>query len=228
MFAQAPPSTEVKPQQFNLDATYAYVGKGPQNDNYNGSKGTMAPISQYPSALYFNITRPTIENLKCDAILEVYNIKITSDKGPYENFAYFAGTNYNPSFTQAELNNLTERIYNLIDVNDIDGITGNFLFNWTSDESILSAKVGSFGVYTNYKNGLGLWSTGKPNAVTVIINRIGYVTTTDGIISVQPDTISANNKTQVQLQEFDDGFLKNEIVPIDELSQQNRFQPLKK
>jgi hypothetical protein len=187
----------------------------------------MAPISQYPSAVYFNITRPNVENVACDAILEVFNVKMASDKGPTENFAFFTGTNYNPSFSKKELITLTNHIYDLINLNTVDGVSGNFRFNWTADEFILSTKVGSFGTYTNYKNGLGLWSEGKPNAISVFIYRIGYVTMTDGAVVVQPDAISANNKTQVQLQEYNDGFLKNEIVPMDELSQKNRFQPLK-
>jgi len=225
--AKAPQSIELKPQQFNLDATYAYVGQGPPNTTFTDSKGiTPSPVSQYPSAVYFNITRPTVENVECDAILEVFNVKIASDKGPAENFAFFAGTNYNPSFSDEELNTLTEHIYDLIDLNKVDGVTGNFRFNWTNGESILSAKVGSFGIYTNYVNGLGLWSAGKPNTISVTFHRIGYVTMTNGVISVQPDTISANNKTQLQLQEYNDGFFKNEIVPTDELSQRNRFQPL--
>jgi len=225
--AKAPQLIELKPQQFNLDAAYAYVGQGPQNDTFTDSRGILlSPISEYPSAVYFNITRPTVENVACDAILEVYNVTIASDKGPAENFVFFAGTNYNPSFSDAELNTLTEGIYDLFDLSTVDGVTGNFRFNWTDDESILSAKVGSYGTYTNYKNGLGLWSAGKPNTISVTIHRIGYVTMTNGAISVQPDTESVNNKTQVQLQEYDDGFLKNKIVPTDELLQKNRFQPL--
>ena len=49
---------------------------------------------------------------------------------------------------------------------------------------------------------------------------------TNGDISVQPDTQGLNNKTQVQLQEYNDGFLKNEM-PMDALSQNNKFEPLK-
>lgn len=225
--ATAPEISTAEPQ-FNLDVAYAYVGQGIQNDTFTDARGTLlSPVSQYPSAVYFNITRPTVENVACDAILEVYNVKIASDKGLAENFVFFAGTNYNPSFSDAELCTLTESIYDLFDLNTVDGVTGNFRFNWTNDESILSTKVGSFGTYTNYINGLGLWSAGKPNAISVTFHRIGCVTMTNGVISVQPDSISANNKTQVQLQEFDHGFLKNKIVPTDKLAQKNRFQPLK-
>jgi hypothetical protein len=224
--ATAPEISTAEPQ-FNLDVTYAYVGQGIQNDTFTDARGTLlSPVSQYPSAVYFNITRHIVENVACDAILEVYNVKIASDTGLAENFVFFTGTNYNPSFSDADLNALTEGIYDLFDLNTVDGVTGNFRFNWTNDESILSAKVGSFGIYTNYINGLGLWSAGKPNTISVFTNRIGYLTMTNGFISIQPDTTSANNKTQVQLQKFDDGFLKNEIVPPSKLPQENRFQPI--
>ncbi len=226
--AEVPQLTYSKPKQFNLDVTYAYVGQGPPNATFTDSKGIiLSPASQYPSAVYLNITCPSIENVECDAILEVFNVKIASDKGPDENFAYFVGTNYNPSFSDEELNTLTMHIYDLIDLEKVDGVTGNFRFNWTKGESILSTKVGSFGIYTNYVNDLGLWNAGKPNTISVTVHRIGYVTMTNGISSVQPDLISDNNKAQVQLQEHNNGFLKNTIVPTDELSQRDQFQPLK-
>jgi hypothetical protein len=215
-------------QQFNLDASYAYVGKGTPNVTVTDSRGNLLrPISQYPSAVYFNVTRPSVENLECDAILEVFNITIASDKGPAEHFIFFTGTNYNPSFSDAELDTLTWKIYDLFDIDTIDGVSGIFYPNWTAGDSFLSAKVGSYGTYTDYGNDLGLWSEGKPNAISVTFHRIGYVTMTNGAVSMQPDVISVNDKTQVQLQEHNEGFLKNEIVPLDELSENNRFQPNK-
>ena len=225
--AQAPKLMDPKPKQFDLAVAYSYVGQGPQNDTFTDSYGTvLSPVSQYPSAVYFNITRPNIEKVTCDAVLEVYEVIIASDKGPTEKFVYFAGTNYNPSFSGTEYNSLTQGIYDLFDLSAVDAITGDFRFNWTDNESALSAKVGSYGIYTNYVNGLGLWSKGKPNTISVNIFRIGYVTMTNGDISVQPDTQGLNNKTQVQLQEYNDGFLKNEM-PMDALSQNNKFEPLK-
>ncbi|MEJ2272303.1 MAG: hypothetical protein P8X91_07470, partial [Candidatus Bathyarchaeota archaeon] len=225
--ARAPQSTESNTQQFNLDVTYAYVGQGPQNSTCTDSKGSLlSPMTQYPSAIYFNITLSIAENVAYDAILEVFNVKIKSDRGPTENFAFFTGTNYNPSFSATELYNLTDGIYDLINPNKVDDISGNFCFNWTDDGSILSTRVGSYGIFTNYKNDLGLWNAGKPNTILVTHHRIGYVTMTNGTISVQPDVISSNNKPQIQLQKYDNGFLKNKIVPTDKLSQINRFQPL--
>ena len=223
--ASAPDFQEAE-QQFNLDASYAYVGKGNPNDTVIDSQGNLLhPISQYPSAVYFNVTRPTVENLECDAILEVFNITILSDKGPAEHFVFFTGTSYNPAFSDAELDVLTRRIYDLFDLDTVDGVSGMFYPNWTDDESFLSAKVGSYGTYTDYKNDFGLWNEGKPDTISVTFHRIGYVTTTNGTFSVKPDVISVNYKNQVQLQEHNEGFFKNEILPMDELSENNRFQP---
>jgi hypothetical protein len=224
----ASPVNSVAEQQFNLDATYAYVGKGISNDNITNAQGiVLSPISQYPSAVYFNVTRPTAENDVCDALLEVFNVTIASDKGPAEHFVFFTGTNNNPSFSDAQLNTLTEGIYDLFDVNDVDGVSGMFCYNWTNDESYLSAKVGSYGTYTNYKNGLGLWSAGQPNTISVTFHRIGYVTITNGAVSAQPDVTGVNSKTQVPLQKYGDDFLRNEIVPMDKLPQENWFEPRK-
>lgn len=229
LFAQSNILKTSKPQQFNLDAKYAYVGQGNPNDNYTDPKGNrLIAISNYPSVVYFNITRPSnIEIVSCDAIIEVYNVKITSDKGPVENHAFFTGTNYNTSFSDTELMRLTVAIYNIFDVNTVDTVSGYFRFNWTAGESFLSKKVGSFGTYDNsYRNRLGLWSAGKPNTVSMEFYRIGYVTIADGIISIQQDNVSSQNKMQNQLQEYGDGFLDNKIIPTDQLPQKNLFKPI--
>jgi hypothetical protein len=224
--AQATQSLEAKPQ-FNLDVAYAFVGQGPPNATYTDSNGhLMSPESKYPSAVYFNVTRSTnAENVSCDALIEVYIVKISSDKGTAENYAYFEGTNYKPSFSDDELTTLTPSIYDLIALSTVDGVSGHFCFNWTASESILSHKVGSFGSYSNYKSELGLWSAGQPNTISVTFHKIGYVTMTNGAISVIRSTISANI-TQVQLQKYGDDFLNNKIVPTDKLSHTNLFQPL--
>lgn len=120
---------------------------------------------------------------------------------------------------------LGEKLYPLI--NTTNGPRGGFVFNWTANTFSLEGRVGSHGSYTSSPSSLGLWSAGEPNTISVAFHRIGYVTMTAGVISVQPITVSASNKTQVQLQKFDDGFLKNEILPSDELLRENLFQPLK-
>ena len=216
----------LRPQQFNLETAYAYVGQGPSNDTFTDSKGVLlSPISRYPSAIYLNVTRPTVEDGQCDAVLEVFMVNITTDKNLTEKFIYFAGTNYTSSFSQEKLDILTEHIFELFDVNAVDAIRGNFRYNWTNNESILSPAIGSYGIYTNFFTGDGLWSKGKPDAISVTYYRIGYVTMINGAVLVQPDTESVSNKSQVQLQEKNGGFLKNNIIPADQLPQGNQFKP---
>jgi hypothetical protein len=209
---------------FNLDVAYFFVGQGPSANCTSSDGHLMYPESLYPSAVYFNVTRPTNpDNVSCDALIEVFIVKIASDKGPAENYVYFDGTNNNPSFSDAEKNALTVRIYDLFELSTIDGVSGNFCFNWTLGESLLSHKVGSYGVYTNYNYGLGLWRAGQPNTISLAVHRLGYVTMTNGVTSVVPDT-TLTSITQVQLQNSGSGFLINNIVPSNRLSQTNLFQ----
>lgn len=219
-------SVSLKPQQFHLQAAYAYVGKGPQNDTSIDQIGNkLSPVSEYPSTVIFNVTKPTIENETCDAVLEVFNVTIAADSGIAEKFVYFIGTNYNASFSDDELNTLTCGIYDLFDQTQIDAVRGNFRFNWTENEPLLSTQIGSYGIYTDYIHGAGLWSNGRPNAVTVTFHRLGNVVMTNGAVSAQPDTESANNRSQAQLQRYNDSFLINEMIPQSQLSQIDKFKP---
>ena len=215
-------------EQFILQTAYAYVGKGPENETATGEAGNLLmPVSEYPSTIIFNVTKPTAQDAKSDAILEVYNVSVATDKGLAEHFIYFIGTNTNPSFSEQELDALTAGIYNLFDVNKVDAVRGNFQFNWTEGESVLSAQVGSYGIYTDYIHGLGLWTEGQPNAISVSVHRLGNVVTTNGVISVQPDMTGIQRQTITQLAPGNHTFLINTIVPNDKLSQVNAFEPIK-
>lgn len=211
---------------FNVDVAYAFVGKGPYEAPHSHFDGILHyPKSQYPSAVYLNVTHAsTAEIESCDAVIEVYLIQIITDKGPIEKYAWFEGTNYNHSFSDSELTSLTSRIYDLVDLSTINGVRGHFRFNWTDNKSILGGKVGSFGSYSSRPSGLGLWSAGKPNTISVTVHRIGRITLNEGSISVRSDTTSA--KATFQLENYEEGFLSNKIVPVDNLSQIDLFQPL--
>lgn len=213
---------------FNLDIAYAFVGQGPPNASYTDNDGrVMSPASQYPSAVYLNVTRlPKASTGLCDAIIELFVVKISSDKGSIENYAYFDGTNIKSSFSDDELTELTNHVYDLIDLDAVDGVSGNFCFNWTTAQSILSQKIGSYGSYNNYKTGLGLWSAGQPDAISITIYRLGYVTMTNGAISVYSDKAASNALTQIQLQTYSDGFLNNKVVATNKLSQIDLFHPV--
>lgn len=221
-----PAQSDYEPQ-FNVEIAYAFVGKGPSEVPLSLFGWDVDyPESQYPSVVYFNVT-PSAAPVSCDALIEVFLIKIISDKGPTESYAYFEGTNYEPSFSDSALTSLTARIYDLIDPSTVNGVTGHFRFNWTDNTPIFGGQVGSFGVYSSNPTELGLWSVGKPNTISVTVRRIGCVIMNGGSISVRANAISAN---ALQLPKFGDGFLYNKVVPADKLAQiklqTDLFQPL--
>jgi hypothetical protein len=224
---QATQISELAPQ-FTFDVSYAYVAQGPTNDSYIDSMGNMMqPESQYPSAIYFNVTRsPDAEPISYDAMLEVYLVTLTTDKGPVENFAYFEGTNYLPSFSDDALMTITDHIYDLIDLNAVNGVRGHFCFNWTKGEAFLSPRIGSAGSYCTNPSKLGLWSAGQPNTISMEVSRIGYVTITNGVVSIIQETTIDSELLHTQLSKNGDSFLDNELISADKLLQINPFDPI--
>ncbi|MCW4044627.1 MAG: hypothetical protein NWE94_03815 [Candidatus Bathyarchaeota archaeon] len=213
---------EYKPQ-FNVDVAYAFVGKGSSEEPHSHFGWDINyPESQYPSAVYLNVTRASNAETKLyDALLEVFLIELISDKGPVESYAYFEGTNFTPSFSDAALASLTAHIYDLIDLNAVSGVSGHFRFNWTDSTSVLSRHVGSLGAYSNKPSGLGLWRSGEPGMVSVNIRRIGCVTMNGSSISSRVNVASAN--VALKLEKIGDGFLYNKMVPTDKLLQTDLF-----
>ena len=95
--------------QFQVEIAYAYVGPlPPDKASYYSTKfnETMVPASKYPSAVFLNFTSfPSIQISSCDAVIQVYGVKITADTGPTEYHAWSAGTNYT-AFTQEDFTTL--------------------------------------------------------------------------------------------------------------------------
>lgn len=71
-----------------------------------------------------------------------------------------------------------------------------------------------------------MWSAGQPDAISITIYRLGYVTMTNGAISVYSDKAASNALTQIQLQTYSDGFLNNKVVATNKLSQIDLFHPV--
>jgi hypothetical protein len=174
-----------------------------------------------------NITRtPGAQFNSSDGAVEVYGVKITADTGRMEYYAYGVGTNYTPNFSQLEKNNLTNYINNLVDHSLYRSISGNFNFNWTGDKSIISLGIGSLGWYTNTPSSNGLFSAGKPNEISVIVYRIGYITINHGVIALYKDGSQDSIKITSQLSNYENGFIYNQIIPEYSLSQINLFHPV--
>lgn len=214
--------------QFELNVAYAYVGEGPANDSYvAANEALMSPKSRYPSAVEFNVTRiPGTQIESCDAVIDFYSVQIATDTGVLEKNCYFIGTNYDPSFSKAQLTTLFEHVNDVVSPKDLTTpIRGNFEFNMTENTSILSTAVGSSGVYTTGSSSLGLWRTGEPNVVSVTVQRIGYLTIDNDSVSLYKDPSSRAPTATAQLSSHEDGFLHNTLVPANKLSQTDLFHP---
>jgi hypothetical protein len=191
------------------------------------SNASMFLADKYPSSVFLNVTRlPGVQIASCDAVVEVYGVKISTDTGPIEYHAYFIGTNYNPSFWRSDFSNLVPYVSDLVDHGIYSEITGGFVFNWTANTSIFSHTIGSIGAYTNRpSNYTGLWSAGKPNDISVTVYRIGYVTITNGSVSLFSDVITSATAV-VHASSNGNGLLYNKILPAEKLAQVDSFHPI--
>ena len=231
MYPAPPSEVAASGTQFNLNIAYAYVGSAPSNvTSYldKTSNASMYLISEYPSVVRLNVTRvPGVQIACCDAELEVYGVKIAANTGTTEYHAYFIGTNYNFCFSKSNESTLVPYVNNLVDHNVYSEITGGFVFNWTANTSVLSHTIGSIGGYTSKPSGwAGLWSSGKPNDISVTVYRIGYITMSNGSVSVYKDSITNNGTDLVQIGNYRDGFLYNKLVPAERLQQIDIFHPI--
>ena len=219
--------------QFKLNIAYAYVVQDSNNASYKAAnEAQMAPVTDYPSAVVLNTTRlPGNQIAACDAIMEVYKVQLTADTGVVENHCYNIGTNYDPSFSNADLHKLFDHVSDLSALCDSADVRGNFGLNWTQNTSRLSHSVGSIGCYSNLTrdtadsvNGAnGLWFAGKPNTISVTVQRIGYITISDGSVSVYKDSSSNDVATTKQLSNYGSGFLYNNLMPASKLQQTDLF-----
>jgi hypothetical protein len=214
--------------QFQLSVAYAYAGAGPANDSYIANNSTlMSPKTLYPTAVQFNITRLLgIQIEACDAALEFYSVRIMTNTGIVEKNCYFIGTNYKPSFSDAQLTTLFDHVYDVVSPKNLTTPSrGNFEFNMSDNESILSAIVGSSGDYTTARSTSGLWTRGQPNIVSVTVQRIGYLTINNDSVSVYLDSPDRNPTAVAQLSSYGNGFLHNKIVPANKLANTDLFHP---
>ncbi|MCW4004895.1 MAG: hypothetical protein NWE95_13395 [Candidatus Bathyarchaeota archaeon] len=83
-------------------------------------------------------------------------------------------------------------------------------------ESLTSSDTSSF----------GLFSAGKPDAVSVTIYRIGYITIADDSVTIFEDPSTSAPKDMTQLANYESGFLYNDLIPSDQLQQEKLFHPI--
>jgi hypothetical protein len=217
--------------QFRVEIAYAYVGP-PQPDqvSYYSSRfnATMVLSTKYPSAIYLNFTRlPSNQIGSCDAVIQVYGIKIVSDTGITEYHAYSAGTNYT-AFTSAQRMILLRYSDILIDSSQYSSPRGIFNFKWENNTSILSHMMGSAGTYTIPDKEFNETSQSQvaPNSVSVTVYRLGYVMISNGLVTIYKDAASVEKPVAtVTLDKYNGGFIYNTFVPDEQLSKIDLFHP---
>jgi hypothetical protein len=102
---------------------------------------------------------------------------------------------------------------------------------WAANQSFLSQKIGSVGVYainhTQTKpNNFDLSSAGTPNTISIEVRRLGYVTITNSSVTIHQDDVTVNKPVAyAQLSKYEGGFIYNNIVPTEQLPQIDLFDP---
>jgi hypothetical protein len=215
-------------KQFDLSIAYAYVGEMLNHTSYIGDNGiNMSLVSKYASSVILNSTRlPGVQFTSCDGEIEVYKIQVTANTNLSESAFYWIGTNYDPSFPRQELVTLGKQVINLTGVGGIVTI-GDFRFNMTDNESVLSTTIGSYGAYSSGRSGEGLWSAGKPNTISVTVQRIGYVTINNGSVILHRDTLNQVAAVTANLSNYGNGFLYNDLAPVSKLQTIDLFHPIR-
>lgn len=211
-----------------MSIAYAYVGEMLNHTSYIGDNGiNMSLVSKYASSVILNSTRlPGVQFTSCDGEIEVYKIQVTANTNLSESAFYWIGTNYDPSFPRQELVTLGKQVINLTGVGGIVTI-GDFRFNMTDNESVLSTTIGSYGAYSSGRSGEGLWSAGKPNTISVTVQRIGYVTINNGSVILHRDTLNQVAAVTANLSNYGNGFLYNDLAPVSKLQTIDLFHPIR-
>ncbi|MEM2969088.1 MAG: hypothetical protein QXJ76_07285 [Candidatus Bathyarchaeia archaeon] len=219
---------------FQVKIAYAYAGPlPPDKASYvdPATNETWVSTSKYPSSVFLEFTPiPSMTN-SCDAVVEAYGVKIIADTGPTEYFGWTAGTADYYKFTQDDFATLNSYRGDLIYHSAYTFRGGTWCYNWAADKPVLSKTIGSVGSYTmnstlTQSNRSDLSSAGIPKAISVEVYRIGYITMTNGSVTIHEDP-AADSKpvAYAQLTRYGDGFIYNTIVPTEQLSQIDLFHP---
>ena len=213
------PDTDVS-ELFGADVVYAYIER--RNTSIAADANYLRPstnpngtieIQTIQRVIGINFTRLSEEVITCDAKYEVYLIKVYSDKGFIGNLQRFEGF-YSPDITD----NIGP-----VDVNEFFGDRppsggGSAYSNWDVGESRLGCSGGGG---TNWVS-----TFGEPETIFISVNRLGWITikgnSTEAVVLEEPEVVA-----EVQLEKFGDGFLYNNLIPEDELSEFDPdFDPL--
>jgi hypothetical protein len=148
----------------------------------------------------------------CDAIYEVHQIEVYSEKGSIGNVTKAQGIMFNPS-TSTLKQGMSLNFDKFAKYGEVSsGASGS----WPVNKSALLFFLG--------EKTTCVPDFGEPETVFVRVSRLGLVTLKDGSSEVsvlsEPEVVA-----EAQMEKFGDGFLHNTIIPEDQLSEINPFDP---
>ena len=194
--------------QFNVGISYFYVGN--YWDNQAASVTRNTNYGWLFSLVYQTSPKFTLDSLSSTGVAEYYIVEISSDKGFIGNFSI----------------STFERSPNIQPFNFFFQ-NGQFFMNST-DSSISSSGFGhtSNGTSIGNVNGPAYnWNSylGKPDALTLTIKRLGWVILNGNVTEIHQS--GREVVSQVQLQQFGDGFVYNTLFTPEELAKINPLRP---
>ncbi len=241
MSGTASAQTETDKPWFNLNSPYGYW-----TANSTVYPNGTASYSNFRT-LALNITENlnTIEESTADARVEYFQILVYADGKTVENSTYFFGCNRTDNFTFEPFQFAMGNMFNLTNISLGGYLTVGTTSNKTSDVQFEEGG-GTFFFGTNLGNqtsDLVFESGGQsgrrlaediPQRITDIQNATTITVTIQRFASVtyngNSTTITLGNGEilqQIQLTKFGEGFLYNELVPDDQLTQIDLRYPLR-
>jgi hypothetical protein len=202
------PLLSVDQPQFNAEISYFYVG-----NYWDNNIATATREQNYGwlfSLVYETSPKFTLDSLSADGVAEYYTVDISSEKGYVGNVSFstfLRGPNIKP--------------FNFFFQN------GQFFINSTNG-AISSSGLGqnSNGTTIGNVNGPAKdWNgnLGKPDTLTLTVRRLGWVILKGNVTEIHqggPEVVS-----QIQLQQFGDGFIYNKLFTQEELAGINPLRP---
>ncbi len=204
------PSPTPAPHVFDVNLVYAYVGKVNVTEHSHFGM-EVHNVNLYPALIYINYTYLGIpDNETCDAKFEGYSLELASNTGTTVEYTAYQGVEFNQS---------TYALPPMPEATDIE-LGVNSAIN-----STCLGRVTDSGSFTSGESSLGLWTDGSPTGITLTFRRIGWWTVKDGSITSADNPQKDEVLLQVQLGIFGEGFLYNKMVPQNQLTGMDPFNP---
>ena len=225
-------------QLLSVELTYAYIEKItgtyvpyggflPDSENPNATEPGIPRVNYFVAS---NITRLSKDLDPCDAKLLVYLVKFYSDNGFVGTLGMYEGIIYNCDLVRLpESENETGEgliyssnlLFDLFKSNQFFGDQrpiggGGSTGTWEIGESVTHGMSG-----VNHA-----WASnfGEPKTMSIQVSLMGWIAvtgnSTDTVILEEPEVAS-----EVQMQKFGEGFLYNTLIPEDQLSDLDPFNP---